>query len=166
MKQLIIGLVALAPLALVACDQNKSQSEQPASNVAATTNNDKTSTAGTTTGNTAMTNTATGMNTNPTAVGGGPAMGSRDWARDQIAQAYCNYFQGCGDVAKGKKYDDMDGCLTQRKADADKAFPADKCTKIDRDRFNACVDKIKSQKCGGLSSTPSECDDSKVCIEK
>ena len=185
MKQIMLGLVALAPFALAACDQNKTQTDQPANNVtnpAPAANNDKTSTAPathddfpaekkadldkTTTGitNSQANNEKTN---NPTAMGGGPSVeGSREWARDRIAQATCDHYQSCGDVAKGKKYDDMNSCVTQRKADADKDYPADKCTKIDKDRLSTCVDKLKAQKCGILSSTPSECDDSKVCIEK
>ena len=181
MKRIIFGLVAIAPLALVACDQNK-QSDPPTNNTvtnpAPAANNDKTSTAPATHDDfpdqkkADLDKTTSGVmgekTNNPTAMGGGPSVeGSREWARDRIAQATCDHYQSCGDIAKGKKYDDMNSCLTQRKADADKDYPAAKCTKIDKDRLSTCIDKLKAQKCGGvLTGTPSECDDGKVCIEK
>lgn len=165
MKQIkVLGLVAIASLALVACEQqNKSQTDRPANTVtnpAPAAHDDKTSTS-------PNLGTTPAEKTHPTAMGGGPAVeGSREWARDEIAAARCDHHQSCGDVAKGKKFEDMDSCLTRVKADMDKDYPADKCAKIDKDRLSACTAKLKSQKCGGITMDPSECDRGKVCIEK
>jgi len=187
MKQLkVLGLVAMASFVLAACDENKRQTDQPTNNSPVTApapgpNNDKTSTntgmdntpadkkadLDKTTGQITGTTDKSDLKNNPSAMGGGPATeGSREWARDKIAQAHCDFYQGCGDIAKGKKYDDMDSCLTRKKSDLDKDYSVDKCTKIDKDRMNTCIAKIKAQKCGGIHTDPSECDDSKVCIEK
>lgn len=100
--------------------------------------------------------------------GGGPVAtnGEREKARDRLATARCDHYKQCGDIAKDKKYDTIDSCLTREKAAIDKDWSLDDCPRIDTPRLEACLSAVTAKKCDGLFSTsPSECADSKVCIK-
>jgi hypothetical protein len=103
----------------------------------------------------------------PKGMGGGPAVaGTREWARDRTAQVRCDHYMACGDIAKDKKYDTMDSCLTRERASLDKDWTVGDCPKIDTPRLEACITAVKAKKCDTLfNTTPSECAESKVCIK-
>jgi hypothetical protein len=102
----------------------------------------------------------------PKGTGGGPAVaGTREWARDKMASVRCEHYMSCGDIAKDKKYDSMDSCVTRERASLDKDWDLGDCPKIDQPRLDACVAAVKAKKCDALfNTTPSECAESKVCI--
>lgn len=164
MKQLnVLGLVAFGAFALVACDEKKTETT--------TTTEHTTTTVDKKADNTAAEKKAEVdnkiVNAEKLGKGGGPAMaGSREWGRDRVAQARCDHYSTCSDIAKGKKYDSMDSCLTREKADLDKDWSMDKCTKMDSQRLDACLAAFKDKKCDAIFNTsPSECAESKVCLE-
>lgn len=102
-------------------------------------------------------------------MGGGPGTmhSEREHARDRLAAARCDHYKTCGDIAKDKKYDTLDSCLTREKADIDKDWKVDDCSNIDNDRLSACLAAVTGKKCDMLFHTsPSECAESKVCIKK
>jgi len=103
----------------------------------------------------------------PKATGGGPAVaGTREWARDRMAQVRCDHYMSCGDIAKDKKYDSMDSCVTRERASLDKDWDLGDCPKVDQPRLDACIAAVKAKKCDAIfNTTPSECADSKVCIK-
>ena len=103
----------------------------------------------------------------PKATGGGPSVaGTREWARDKMAQIRCDHYMTCGDVAKDKKYDTMDSCVTRERASLDKDWELKDCAKIDEPRLDSCIAAVKAKKCDTLfNTTPSECAESKVCIK-
>lgn len=103
----------------------------------------------------------------PKATGGGPAVaGTREWARDKMAQVRCDHYMTCGDIAKDKKYDTMDSCVTRERASLDKDWELKDCAKVDEPRLDACITAVKAKKCDTLfNTTPSECNESKVCIK-
>ncbi|MGZ3451946.1 MAG: DUF6184 family natural product biosynthesis lipoprotein [Polyangiales bacterium] len=102
--------------------------------------------------------------------GGGPmapmgAATERTQARDRLANARCEHYKSCGDIAKGKKFDTVESCVTREKADLDKDWKMADCPKVDTPRLDACIAAVNAEKCGLFSSTPSECKESKVCIK-
>ena len=104
----------------------------------------------------------------PNAKGGGPMYqeGSREWARDKMAHVRCDHYKSCGDVARDKKYDTYDSCVTRENANLDKDWKLDECGKIDTPRLDACMKAVQTKKCDVLfNTTPSECATSKVCID-
>lgn len=161
-KLTMFGLVAVGALSLAACEDKSGYADHWRSNDVDHTN-------------TANNNAKPVANpagpdlapmSPPTAKGGGPAVGSREWARDRMASIRCEHYSTCGDIATGKKYDSQDSCITQERASLDKDWKLDKCTSIDQPRFDACVSAVRAKKCDKIFDTsPSECSESKLCIE-
>jgi hypothetical protein len=103
----------------------------------------------------------------PTATGGGPAAGSRTSARDQLAQARCERFDACGEIASGKRYDTKSACVTREQSDLDDAWKSEDCDHVDQVGLDACLNATRGRTCDAkLSSMPSECDRDKVCVKR
>ena len=174
MKQLkALGLVAFGALALAACDDKSRTTENTGATDHPTTVVDDHAKKVDTTATEKKADLDKRIDNDdklgtPSGKGGGPTMaGSREWGRDKVAQARCAHYSTCSDIAKGKKYDTMDSCLTREKADLDKDWSMDKCTKMDSQRLDSCLAAFKDKKCGEIFNTsPSECAESKVCLEK
>lgn len=101
----------------------------------------------------------------PSATGGGPVEGSRLWGRDRLAQARCDRFDACGEIAGGKRYESKSACLTREQSDLDDAWSSDKCDHVDSVGLDACLSATRGRTCDAkISSMPSECDRDKVCV--
>ncbi|GAC1582953.1 MAG: hypothetical protein NVS3B20_13400 [Polyangiales bacterium] len=178
-KSFAITTVALGALALAGCDEKRTDTTTSTTPASPTYEN-KAPTVGEGARNEAREakNEAKGdlntlghtaeRNIEPTAKGGGPMFqeGSREWARDKMAHVRCDHYKGCGDIAKSKKYDTYESCVTRENADLDKDWKLDDCARIDTPRLDACMAAVNAKKCNAIFNTaPSECATSKVCID-
>lgn len=161
----ILTLVSLGVLGLAACEERRTTSDDNRSTVSREEPKPVTPTTPSEPATPKSESEKNIDNAPAGGIGGGPAAAEREKARDRLAGVRCDHYKQCGDVAKGKKYDTMDSCLTREKADIDKDWKVDDCPRVDTPRLDTCITALQAKKCGGLSSSPSECDTSKVCIK-
>jgi hypothetical protein len=170
-----LALVACAALLLAACERKENRSETERSNTGGGPGAQPTTPVGSEMATAEKKAERKGiMEEQPGtmgsggATGGGPIegqMGSRSWARDKLASARCEHWQTCGEIAKGKKYDTLDSCVTRERADLDKSWTLDKCQKIDSPRLDTCLKATRDLKCAKvIAKSPDECDQDKVCM--
>jgi Family of unknown function (DUF6184) len=88
-------------------------------------------------------------------------------ARDQAADAVCDFQARCGEIGVAPAtYADRDACLTTSKGNIQGWWPPADCTKIVQAEFDTCIAAVKNEACGnGLDflNTLTKCGKATVC---
>lgn len=88
-------------------------------------------------------------------------------ARDNAANALCDYAGRCGNIGDGQTYPTRDSCLTSAKGYIENSvWPAADCAKINQTSYNTCITSINNGECmNGLDllSILSKCGKATVC---
>lgn len=92
---------------------------------------------------------------------------------DDAVDTACKREDECGNIGQGKSFRTIDDCRVEQRANYNRFWPSDTCrdSRINPDRFDACMARVRSFSCGGLGriadgiSFSSECNADKVCID-
>ena len=93
---------------------------------------------------------------------------SRDEARDQATDVSCDWYQACGEIGPGQKYEDRDACEIDVRAAWDDGWPASECDdQIDSEALDTCLSSIENTECGNgldiLNTLLNKCARDEVC---
>jgi hypothetical protein len=102
------------------------------------------------------------------AVSGCGSSNSQADARDRATTTSCDWFQMCGQIGAGKRYETRDTCNVQVRASWDQAWPVASCDgKIDENQLGICLAAIQSTLCGNgldvLNTLVNKCPEAKIC---
>lgn len=89
-------------------------------------------------------------------------------ARDRATAASCDWWQMCGQIGAGKRYETRDTCNVQVRASWDSNWPVATCEgHIDESQLEICLAAIKITDCGNLldigNTLANKCPAAKVC---
>ncbi|AKT36576.1 DUF6184 family natural product biosynthesis lipoprotein [Chondromyces crocatus] len=86
---------------------------------------------------------------------------------NQIAQARCEQMQRCGNIAQGKKYANMDACLSEVRRDWQEELNAYECPGgYDQKELSECLSELRNETCNSPLSRLSSvvaCRSSDIC---
>ncbi len=89
-------------------------------------------------------------------------------ARDRATTQSCSWYQMCNNIGAGKKYDTLDSCEIQVRAQWDNAWPEQMCNgKINESQLEVCLAAIYATDCTNVldivDTIGVKCAEAKIC---
>lgn len=92
---------------------------------------------------------------------------SQAQARDQATTHACDWYQKCGDIGSGQKYENRDQCEVDVRSQFNNYWPPDQCGSVKQDDLNVCLTAIDNTVCGNgldfFNTIFNKCSQSVVC---